>query len=92
MLSESLHDALGMLRNDAEQLADGERDYIGVIELKDDWEEETARLAHRYEKEVKGLFNSFSDPHGDDEVAWIDAHFKLTMDFLIKHGLARQVK
>ena len=91
LLSESLHDVLDILKNDAEQLANGEREHIGIIELTDDWEEEIPRLAHRFEKEMRSTYNSFIDPHGDDEIAWITAHYNLTMEFLIKHGLARKI-
>jgi hypothetical protein len=89
VINESLHDVLEILRSDAEQLARGDREHIGVIELKEDWEEEIPRLAHRYEKEIQRVYNSFNDPYGDDESEWTDAHYRVTMNFLIRHKLAK---
>ncbi len=86
-----LYQTLDILKSDAEQLAQGLRDYIGVIKLEPDWEEQIPRLIHRYEKEIKSIYNSFMDPHGEDEVAWVDAHYGVTMNFLIKHGLATEI-
>ena len=85
-LFETLHDVVFILKDDAEQLERLER-----IELKEDWEEEIPRLAHRYEKEIRRVSNQFSDPEGEDYRDWMDAHLEVTKDFLVKHGLARQL-
>lgn len=85
-LFESLHDIVHILKDDAEQLEQLER-----VALKEDWEDEIPRLAHRYEKEIRRIHNSFSDPDGEDYRDWMDAHLEMTMNFLVKHGLAKQL-
>ena len=84
-LAEDLHMALEILKSDAQQLAGGERPDIGVVELEPNWEEQIPRLIHRYEKRIDEIFNSYNDPHGEDELNWIKAHFDATKDFLITH-------
>lgn len=91
LIVENLHQALELLKMDAISLASGERAYIGVIELKQEWEDELPKLIHRYEKEIQGAYNSFKDPDHKDEAEWIKAHYQVTMKFLITHGLAKQV-
>lgn len=86
LITETLHDVLVILKGDAEQLEQLDR-----IELKEDWEEEIPRLAHRYEKEIRRVYNSFDDPYEADEHEWFEAHMNTTEEFLIKHKLARKV-
>jgi hypothetical protein len=83
LISESLHDVIAILKSDARQLED-----VGTISLKEDWEDDLPRLAHRYDKEVRRVRNSFGDPEGADERDWIDAHMEATRLFLVTHGLA----
>lgn len=90
VLIEDLHHALDILKSDAAQLAAGDRDNVGVIELVPDWEEELPKLIHRYEKEIRSAYNSFEDPDDKDEREWIKAHYNVTMEFLVKHGLAKR--
>ena len=79
----TLHDVLVILKSDAGQLEE-----LGLIELSEDWEQEVSRLAHRYEKEILRVYNSFSNPETSDEHDWIEAHMHATQEFLIRHGLA----
>ena len=88
MDTESLHHTLDALVEDAKSLARGERDNVGVIELNPDWENNIGKILHRYQKEIRRVAVSFSDPHGEDEAEWIKAHYRTTMEFLITHGLA----
>lgn len=86
-----LYRTLDILKDDAAQLVSGSRDDIGTIELVEDWENQVPRLIHRYDKLITKVYNSFRDPEGEDEIKWIDAHFHMTKDFLIRHGLAKEI-
>lgn len=86
-----LHHEIEMLKSDAKQLAQGMWDHIGVIELEPDWEEQIPRLIHRYEKKITRAYNSFPDPD-KDEAGWNSVHYRVTMEFLILHGLAKKVE
>jgi predicted KAP-like P-loop ATPase len=90
LITEDLHHVLNMMKNDANLLAQGDLSHVGQITLIPDWEERLPRIIHRYEKEIRRVYNSFNDPEGADEGAWIDAHLHATMEFLIKHGLAER--
>ena len=86
-LFETLHDVVHILKDDAEQL-----EHMAKIELKEDWEEEIPRLAHRYEKEIGHLHNSRTREYeGEQYRDWLETHLNITLDFLVKHGLAKQL-
>ena len=80
-----------VLRDYAHDLADGEREYIGVIELASNFEEKLPRIISRYSKEFEKVYQSFDDPEYGEEENWVDARYQLRMDFLIKHRLAKRV-
>ena len=90
-LTESLHSTMELFRSDARAIERGDHPELGVVELKPNWENDAARLIHRYDKLIQGVYNSFNDPEGSYEDAWIQAHFSVTFDFLLKHKLARKV-
>lgn len=78
LINESLHDVLRQLKQDAELLEDGMATDIGVIELVPGWEEEVARLVHRFLPDLKKAKN-------------MNEQLKATHDFLLQHRLAKKI-
>ncbi len=86
------YEMLDILGDDAKDLASGDREYIGVIKLSQDFEQRLPRVIARYERAYNKLWNSFDDPEYSDEEQWVDARYELSMNFLMKNGLATRIK
>ena len=86
------HEMLDLLRDDAADLVRGDREYIGVIKLSQDFEQRLPRVIGRYERAFNKLWNSFDDPEYGEEEQWIDAKYELSMNFLLKNGLATRIR
>lgn len=85
------HEMLDLLKDDAADLVRGSREYVGVIKLSQDFEQRLPRVIARYERAYNKLWNSFDDPEYDEEEQWVDARYELSMNFLIKNGLATRI-
>ena len=75
LITESLHDVLLQLKQDAALLASGMANDIGEIELAPEWEDDVPRLVHRFVPELKKAKN-------------MSEQLKATYKFLLRHKLA----